>query len=322
MIDLERAVGGAKGITELYEFTQTNQVAIIQFSVDNGIKPQILINQQEGSIYVISGENNVIISGLTYGKFYKFETIVENNKYVIKLTKENTDRWPILIKAPSMRGIDNKSLYLIGVYNDGCAKYEEAYKYYYLSATKGFVTAITTVADILLSDYNNYGVKKDVDAALKLLRTIKPVDRTTEVTQTLTTDYISQNKKEEAVKVMKEHLSAKEDLIVRFDLAKLLSPIAGGIGPATEAVESLKILVKAGNPEAMQLLAQHLYKGIGTVECRQKALELDAQACEINPNLKRIYGNNGIYQNIAIASATTFAFAGAIYYIWNMRNRH
>lgn len=317
MIDLERAVGGANGIPELYEFVQTLQHAIIKFAAVSNQKPQILINQQDTSVYVHNSDDTVVLSGHTYGRFYKYEATCSNNVYTIKLYKEEMKQWPILIVSPSAHGIDKKSLYLIGVYNDSRGKYKEAYENYYTSAQKGFVTAITTVADILMSDFNNYEVKKDIDAALQLLRTIKPADRSAEVTQTIANIYLDNKNKEEAVKIYKEHLQAQENLVIRYDLVKQQSSILGGIGPQNEAVDSLEILVESGNPEAMQLLAQHLYKGIGTKEDRQRAFDLDIRACEINPTLNRLYGNMGIYHNIAIASATTCAFAGMVYFIWS-----
>ena len=311
-MDLERSIGGRRGVPELYQFTQTPTTCVISFTVKPGVKPQVTINSADSTILVIGENNSLIVCGVTYGKFFKNTYTVSNNIYTITLFKEERVTWPLLIIKHSSHGIDMKSLYVIGLSEDASGNYKSAFEYYKKAAKEGFIPAKVLVADILMSDINNYDVERNVDEGISLLESI-PVERmTTEVVLCLTRTLISKERKEEAARIFKNYLSIKDDHTVAIEYAHHLSPFADGtMKNPEEAVMILQGLSEKENTEAMRLLAQHYYKGVGVKADKKLAKELDQRACEINEELTPLYGKKGIGKNIAIAAGVSTVFVGA-----------
>lgn len=317
MMDLERSIGGPKGIPDRYSFTQTPTKCIITFPIPPRTKIQCLIDQSENSIFAISDETEPVVSGITYGKFYKASSGPVNNVFTIELYKEVHSPWPILISRPCSHGIDMKSVYTLGISYDAIGKSKEAFEKYKDSADRGYVPAKVLMADIYLSDINNYGVTKNIDIGLQYLESI-PIDkRSVEVTKHISNIYHDMKKEKESCNAIRSAIVHNNSSELKLLLARKLSPITKGTGEAEEAVSLLEDLASEYNTEAMQFLALHLARGCGTKKNKQRAKEIDAKACELDPTLKPIYGTGGIGTNIAIASLVTGAFVGTCAFLWN-----
>ena len=314
-MDLERSVAGKNGIPEQYQFTQDAKTCTITFTVSSP-RPQITINQEESTILVVEQDKNIILCGVTYGRFFRNAITNNENKYTITLTKESPVIWPLLIKKPSSHGIDRKSLFVLGLEKDASGDYEGAFKCYKDSANQGFVHAKVLVSDILMSDINNYGASKDVNEGIRLLSSIPPEKQTTDIILCLSRALIEQNKKEEAAEKIRAYLQVKDDDVARLALVKMISPFGEGLlNYPEEAIYHLEILAEKDNPEAIRLLAQHYYKGVGVKGDKKRARELDQKACQIDTELTPLY-QKGIGQNIAIAAGVSTIFVGFCAAAW------
>ena len=314
-MDLERSVAGKAGIPELYKFTQTLTTCTITFKVSCP-RPQITINQEESTILVVEQDKNLVICGVTYGKFFKNSTTNVENEYTITLSKEERTIWPLLINRPSSHGIDRKSLFVLGLEKDASGDYKSAFQYWLDAANQGFIAAKLLVADILMSDINNYDVSKDVDRGISLLTSIPIEKQNTDIILCLAHALIDQKKKQEAADRIRMYLQVHDDNTVRLALVDMLSPFGAGLlNYPEEAVYHLQILADRKNAQATRLLAQHYYKGIGVKSDKKKARELDQKACEINPEFTPMY-QKGIGQNIAIAAGVSTLFVGACAMAW------
>jgi len=317
-MEIERVVSGSNGIPFGYFFSQNERKCWIKLKFRDQ-KPMVVINQTESSISVREEENDPLIYGITFGKFYKYEVDFSRNELEIELYKDSDLMWPILISAPLNGTMDMKSIFVLGLYEESKGRLEKAFDLYMNSHIKGFIPAKVLVSDNLLSDTNNYNVTRNEEEAIRILLSI-PIREMDETLILHISSVLAKNgKKNEARNIVQDWLIHKQSQSVTYELACLLSPFMGGLDESEQAVTVLESLVEFENAKAIQLLSLHLYNGIGCEKNKQRAKELDILACNIDKSLQPQFKDHGITTSLLMTVGFSSVFVFAV--LWALKKK-
>lgn len=262
-----------------------------------------------------------VICGALYDDVSHEEHFVSDGRAVVRLRKANVGIWPILIAAPSPRGIDAKSQFLLGVYCDALGDSDRAFALMQESARRGFFPAQVLVADVLLSDANPYGAARDAAAALQLLEAVARENVTVRIVKTMVSACIECGRRERALGILRDAMGRSNELKKMY--AVMLSPLADSEGnqPA-EAVEVLTELANENDIGALELLAEHYAKGVGVPRDAKRAKELLARISQIDPSYRKNYKISSIATNVLVTVVLSSVIIGAASLIWFRKKKN
>ncbi|OHT11433.1 hypothetical protein TRFO_19064 [Tritrichomonas foetus] len=310
-MDLEQILG-LNEYKDQYNFTQTDKSITITFPA---IDPNLVdINIDHSDSSIIAGMKGFppAVCGTMYAKSYRHEVKNVKGNVKIILHKEMNEYWPLFIISSSSRGIDPKSLFMIGYYKISTFDEESAFNYFKEASDCGYLPAQLCVADILLSDTNPYDVPKDVDEAIRILKSIPLNRRSPKVTICLSDALLTQENQLEARHVLEE--SAETGSEVKIKLVKMISPIFNKNGTNEDATQAVNYLlpmaIEQNNPEALKLLSQHVAKGKGIQKDYAKAIEYEQIAHSIDPKIPIELKENAVLKNLLIVGLTSAIVIG------------
>ena len=320
-MEIERTIS-CEGIPDGYSFEQTRSNIVLKFPIPKSCDSSMVeFSIFDGSILAGIKGSEPLICGVMFGSIIR-----ENHDYLvdgmfkIDLKKADSQVWPVLIIKPSNQGIDPKSQFLLGVYNDALGNEAEAFSLILQSAQRNYFPAQIFVADIFLSDTNPYGVKKDPIKAIHFLESISPEKLTENISLTLANAHISIGQRLEGMNVLKS--IAKWSETAKLQLAKMMSPISDVNGKQpVEAVDLLESLSNFGNIEALDLLSKHYSKGIGVKKDKNRSKELEQRIRDLDPNYFKESKFSGIAKNVLVATLISTALIGAASLIWFCRQK-
>ncbi|KAH0792464.1 hypothetical protein GPJ56_003641 [Histomonas meleagridis] len=313
MTDIERSIS-PNGFPDGYKFEQTLSDIVISFPVpENSTLDSIEFNidQENNTIYAsMQDQEYPSVCGVLYKSIQTEKHEITNSHFQITLQKTEPEIWPLLIKNESLHGIDPKSVFILGIYNDSKGLPREAFGMFKASANMGYFIAQVLVADTYLNEDNPYDIKKDIPQAIKILESIPPEKLSPDVAIKLANAYLSADRRIDAITTFRQ--IAQNSLEARLSLAKLLSPIASpGCGnDAEEAVSHLQILANENIVEAMNLLAQHYAKGCGVKKNMKEAKALAQKIKEIDPRAPEPIQSSGTVTTVIAAVSTAAILFG------------
>ena len=164
-MDLERSISSQPtGINEGYCFYQSDKTIEVTFPVPSGCVLQEISSSFDASkksiCYGLNGKPPAIC-GILWDNASIKTSILYTDVYKIVFNKHDEKTWPLFISSPSSQGIDPKSEFMLGVFEDAQNSYSKALQYYQHSASQGFLHAKLLLADNYLSSYNNYNLPHD-----------------------------------------------------------------------------------------------------------------------------------------------------------------
>lgn len=311
-MDLEH-VASPSGINEGYTFSQTVSNISLTFPIPNNCDPshiECVFNPHEKSILAgIKGQEPILCGEMWSSTFNMKQTMTPTN-YKIDLQKDEHSIWPLFILKPSIKGIDPKSQFIVGIYQDALGSPQEAYDHYCKAMERGYIPAKILVADILLSETNPYDIHQNIEEAIQILESIPFEKRNDSITIRLANALVQIGKQKESIQVLKD--AADSSSIIRLELALRLSPLSQFKGKyPDEAVRHLEILAQDNNECAIELLCLHNLKGCGTNKNKTRAKLLDSQLCNLNPNRVPLFKQRGFATNAAITLSISASLIGA-----------
>ncbi|KAH0787108.1 hypothetical protein GPJ56_009106 [Histomonas meleagridis] len=321
-MEIERTIS-SEGIPDGYSFEQTRSNIILKFQVPRSYDLSMI----EFSIYdgtIIAGikGSEPLICGKMFGSIIRENHYITDGMFRIDIKKADSQIWPVFIINPSDQGIDPKSQFILGVYNDALGNENEAFSNIYQSAQRNYFPAQIFVSDIFLSDANPYGVKKDPVKAIQFLESISPEKLTENISLTLANAHLSIGQRSEAMNVLRS--ISRSSQIAKLQLAKMMSPIADVNGQQPEeAVKLLESLSNEGNLEALELLSKHYLKGIGVKKDKNRSREIEQRIREIDPKYFPESKFSGTAKNVLVAACISTVLIGAVTLIriWRQQNK-
>lgn len=280
-LDLEQTITSLRGLNEGYDVEQTEATITVTVAFPDTTNPSGIISTytpQDNAVLIGVMGLNPVVCGILYGPVVNAQNEIHQTTVKMTFTKEFPCTWPVLIVGESPRGIDPKSIFLLGVEQDAMRNHPEALQFYQESAQHGFNFAHILLADIYLSDTRIYGTIKDPHAALEELVQVHKEYLTEEIVLTMADLYAGEGDIDSGIEALRSIKQPTEHL--RFEIAKRLSPFYGGNQPG-EAVEILQQLSDEGNSDAMMLLSRHLQSGYGVRRDKRRARNLKEHASKI-----------------------------------------
>ena len=307
---------GLDQYNDQYTFKQTPTDAIISFDAPDMSLVDVTIDHIEGTISAGLKGSSAAVCGVMYAKTFRDQAKIVNNRCVITLSKENHEIWPLFIIGPSTRGIDPKSLFVLGFYKISTFSEESAFSSFEKSADMGYIPAKLCVADILLSDTNPYDVPKDINRAIEILKTIPVARRDPVVSICLSNALLSVKDTLGARRVLEESVETSSS--VKLALVKMISPIYNknnkSEDDAVTAVKYLESLASRRNPQALKMLSLHLAKGKGIQKDYKKAIELEKLAHSLDSNIPIELKESTVLQNLLVVGlASGFVLSSFIF---------
>jgi TPR repeat protein len=209
---------------------------------------------------------------------------------------------------------------MMGIAEDAAGRPGSAWTKLVESACRGYMPAQILVVDSLTNDINPYGVPKDEGEAVRILQSVPERKQTPEMKRLLAKIFVRLGRKDEAREVLLEAAPTSPD--ARMDLVKLLETMRDRNGSfSRECVGHLEVLQDEGNPEAMALLADHLYHGKGIKKDRQRAKGLAKRAHELDESLPEVYEMNGMAMGGAIVTGVSIVLLGGVILFRSFRRR-
>lgn len=327
-LDLERAITGTTtGINEGYTFIQTESTIEISFPLlEDCVASNInkIIDTATQGIWIGQKDKDPIICGIMWGHAYlEKETQLTNSiKYIFR---KNNETWPLFISSPSPQGIDPKSEFMLGVYEDSRTSPEKAILHYQEAARRGFLHAKILLADNYLSQINLYNLPRDPLAASNIYLEVFDSPKIGKLRTTLFAVKVAQllnslNREEDYFSFLQKNRDIPE---IQFKLAQFLSPLTSKNHHqnAEEAVRELQILADHKYLDAIQLLADHYESGCGIERNLQKSAELRATLYSLDPSRKIEKEEHGFAKNILLSSLLLIA-TGTATFLFLKRKRH
>lgn len=321
-MDLEHATCPT-GINDGYTFQQTISSIIITFPISSGCdisKIEFSLIDTEKSIYAGIKGQKPNVCGKMWGSTFNVNHSLTNTLCKIIMQKEEHVIWPLFIDGPSIKGIDSKSLFVLGIFEDAKGNSSCAYQNYCKAAEQDYKPALLFLADALLSDTNPYDVPQNIEESISLLQRIPLEFRDDAITKRLASAMLHLGQKEKALNELKR--KADEYPEVRLELAKRLSPLSEYKGnEPDQAVHHLEILAAKDNFEALLLLSQHLFKGCGTKKDKQRAIQIDKHLAEIDIHHQPVFKDRRAATSAAIALSLSLALIGTTVGLLIIRRR-
>lgn len=272
------------GIKSGYKWSQTQDTIKIKV-----YRPSEA-TQEEISFEYLPSDNSITLSfcnnsnsgicGRLYNSIKDAKYEISEMVVKIVLTKVSPKMWPLVISDKCAKGIDSKSLFMLGVQADSLKQYKNAWNYFRESSEMGYVIAKLLVADILISSKNPYGVKCDIDRSISILSDIYSQTKIPEIGIKVAAAYKKNSMFAEAKNILQ--LCSQESDDAKLMLAKLLSPIFGELDEPEISVKLFTQLSESKNPEAMRCLGKHMVDGIGIEKNREGGLSLIEEASAID----------------------------------------
>jgi hypothetical protein len=234
----------------------------------------------------------------------------------ITLQKFSDRDWPLFISGPTGTGIDPKSLFMLGVYSDACARPRTAWRHFLASADRGFAPAKLIVASALLNDGNPYCVASDASEGIRVLSSLPRAAVTVDVRLVLFRALARAGRASEARAVVSE--AARESDVAKWELVRFLE---GDGGAARERAAALEELAAAGHALACRELARLYAAGRGVRRDLARARELAERAASIDPALPAELPDEGVGGNFAATAGVTVAFLGVAAIAWAFLSR-
>lgn len=322
-MDLERVLS-KDGIPHGYIFDQDEKE--IKILIKKMEFSTFKIDTSESMIRIVDSNNKLILCGKTFEKFDKYDrcnTIYDDCEYIlIKIYKGRPICWPIFIIEKCKYGADAKSLFMIGIYKDANNEFREALEYFLESEELGYTPAKSLLADLYMANITNYDIRKDVAKGVQYLLSIPIEERTAEITLILSAKLFELKEKQKSCDVLREYLDRvdKNDVEVRYLLARRLSPLGDNLGSAQEAVAHLINDEMNNHGKALQFLSLHYLYGLGVPVDRKKALFLDKKGCELDKSLKPKLAN-GEGRKFVIAGLITSVVVASCVFIYSIYNQ-
>jgi hypothetical protein len=238
----------------------------------------------------------------------------------LELHKDVNSFWHIFIEAPSSRGIDPKSLFMIAAAEEAAGNSESSWPKYRQSADRGYFPAQMLVVDTLVNDINPYNVPKDEREAIRILRSIPRENLSSQIKILLAKTLICIGEQNDAKSVLEDAAEGSEE--ARLELVRLLETMEDRDGSiSAQCVAHLEILQNTDNAEALSLLADHLTRGKGVRKDKERAKRLAKRAHEIDVSFPEVFEVNAKIVNVVIASSISLLFVGAVATFLSLRRR-
>lgn len=313
MTDFERCLDD-EGVPDGYTFFQDGVQIILTFPIPPTASPSDIdfsIFDDDRSIRAgLRGADPSICSTM-FDSVFHTDLSHAGSTCRITLQKLSDRDWPLFISEPVGTRIDPKSLFMLGVYSDACARPRAAWRHFLASADRGFVPAKLVVASALLNDGNPYSVASDASEGIRVLSLLPPAAVTVDVRLVLFRALARAGRASEARAVVSE--AARESDIAKWELVRFLE---GDGGAARERVAALEDLAAAGHALACRELAR-LYAGGRCVRTDlARARELAERAARIDPALPAELPDEGVGGNFAATAGATVAFLGVAAVAW------
>jgi hypothetical protein len=283
MLDLEHCIT-PDGVSEGYSFGQFETTILLAFAVPPGIDISDIVYEMSGidnSIFVAFSDSDPIMCGVLFGPTFRDEICVSGDICRITLYKIDRSIWPVVIAGSSARGIDPKSLFMLGVYDDACGRREDAWRKFEESAALGFIHAKSVIATSLLNDGNPYLAPQDFSRGISILESIPQQSITTELQVVHFGALLSIGEAQKARAIFPgDDISNDTRLkIVRF----LDSLHTFDAEIEKEMIVHLSALAEQNEPEACYLLAKRYAFGRGVTRNAEYAVRLAARAHAMDP---------------------------------------
>ncbi|KAK8896478.1 hypothetical protein M9Y10_014378 [Tritrichomonas musculus] len=297
-----------------YTFTQiSNSLIEVKYefpsnTTENNV--DFTYNRDSNSIYfALKGQDYPILCGILCHPVNTVSTSYSESKYIITLevdsNEENT--WNLLVNAPSKKGIDPKSVFLLGADANNNRKYDEAFELISASASEGYTPAMEILADIYSSEESPYKEHYNIDNSIDTLNKLFESTEDPNHGMRLASIYRTLKRPEEAKDVLTKCADKSKD--AKLMLAFMLSPLTGELDEPEKAVELLRDLSNEHVPEATSVLINHLEKGVGATSDEKEIKKLRTELRDIQrKNLLSKYKN--VFIGLAIAAAACATIAG------------
>jgi hypothetical protein len=320
MVDLEHCLA-EEGISHGYRFDQTDSVITLYFPIPPGI-------ERSGIDFELSGDDNSFfagvpgvpasICGVMFDAIHRHEITYSRGQCRIKLHKTKRSIWQIFIRGRSIRGIDPKSLFMLGVYDDACARPRAAWLKFEESANLGYVPAKFLMATTLLNDGNPYHVSKDELRGVAILDSIPAEYLTPQIRMVHFDALLRVGEPDRARIVLSEAALTSSD--ARLRLVHFLDKLPDPDGAIErELIAHLETLVGENYADACLALAQRYITGKGVQKDSEVARQLAARAHELDPNLPETVeahdGMASVPMVIATVSLVLLGFALSVGFV-------
>ena len=323
-MDVEHLISD-EGIPEGYKFDQISTQCTVSFPVPEGLTMEGIefeFNKDTNEIFIkIKGNEYPQVCGILDGTVASEHHEIVDSVFHLVLEKKDEILWAYLISGRSSKGIDPKSLFILGFGADMNKNPREAFGLFKESANKGYFQAKLIVADTYLNDDNPYDIKADYKKGIKVLESIPKERYHTELYKFLANAFIKANEIEKAAEILR-NISTESDE-ARLTLAKLFSPVCGckDNSKVDEAVSNLKILAKKKNVEAMKILAQHYANGYGVDKDLDKAKSLLKKVHKNDPEALNDCQKSSVSITLISIAAVSVALIGFLGIRLFMRRR-
>ena len=305
-MDLERVIAGKLGVSEGYEFTQTDRACTVVVNLQTRTEKQdIEVFLDTNAIFVRNAVTNVLyVCGKLYAPVFNQKHQFIDTQLRIDLQKQESKRWPLLVSGPSAAGIDYKSEFMTGVLLDCKGKHKEAWQVFE-KLSSVFLTAKLFVIDVLVSDINPYGVAKDKGRAAQLLLSIKnvPDDKALFFFDL----FLKNDLPSKALTVYNSIKNPSHALSIRMAKALLEHH-------DPQAFLLLDKLSAENDPEAMRILAREWYPSN-----KERAIELDRKAHALDPSTPLLFPTRTIARDVLIGAGISAVIAGGALYFFSRR---
>jgi TPR repeat protein len=217
---------------------------------------------------------------------------------------EEPQQWPIFISGPCSRGIDSKSLFILGIYADARHEPREAWAYFSKSAEAGYIPALYLLSSVYTSESNPYGVKPNPERTHDPRVAIRAADL-----------LIQAKRYGQARAILETCAGASPE--AKLKLANLLSPLDGQLSDAPTALRLYAELAEQGETGGMRRLALDLTEGgsVGIERDVNRAWQLLKRANELDGHGKQKVVSSGTVGAVACIVVAV----GVIAFLWRRR---
>jgi hypothetical protein len=307
--DLEHCICD-EGISDGYTFDQNDSLIVITFPVpDCTVRSSIVCDISCGDRSIEAGVSFCApaVCGTMFGSVFNPQVDVFARFCRVRLTKSAPSDWPVFISAPSSRGIDPKSLFMLGVLADAAARPRHAWSRFVEAADRGYVPAQMLLACCLLNDTNPYQVPRDVARGIAILEAIPPNRLTDDVRVALAGALTAGGRGADARAVLAG--AAPTCIEAKLKLVEMLDD-------QVQIVEILEDLVRRRSAVAAHKLAGCYAAGRGVRKDPQRARELSGLACGLDKDLEPVVVDQAIGANMLTTGAAIVLFIGVFVGMW------
>lgn len=318
--DLEHCICD-EGIPDGYTFDQNDSVIAITFPVPEGTaRSAIVLDVSSGERTIEAGlaGSDPAVCGTMFSSVFNPLFDLSARFCRVRLTKSNPADWPVFISSPSSRGIDAKSLFMLGVLDDAAARPAHAWSRFIEAADRGYVPAQLLLACCLLNDANPYQVSRDVARGIQILESIPPDRLPDDARVALAGALAGSGRAGDARAVLAA--CAPTCIEAKLTLVELLEG-AREPGAAAQIVEILEDLVRRRSAVAAHKLAGCYAAGKGVRKDAQRARELSELACGLDKALAPVVVDGGTGANMLATGTATLLFIGFFLGLWLFAKR-